>query len=105
MIIQGTTGTGKSYLIGTIKNALSCQVIVGHSPLLHLDPTGIVAFNMHTTTIHARLRIPIKYMNPLHGQALSGFQEEMKHIQYILIDEMSFIGPKFFVQIDRRLHE
>ena len=44
-------------------------------------------------------------MQPLHGQALSVLQEEMKHIQYILIDEMSFIGPKFFVQIDRRLHE
>ena len=44
-------------------------------------------------------------MKPLHGQALSVFQEEMKHIQYIVIDEMSFIGPKLFVQIESRLHE
>ena len=44
-------------------------------------------------------------MQPLHGQALSVLQEEMKHIQYILIDEMSFIGPKLFVQIDSRLRE
>ena len=44
-------------------------------------------------------------MNPLHAQALSVFQEEMKHIQYILIDEMSFIGPKLFVQIEIHLHE
>ena len=29
----------------------------------------------------------------------------MKHIQYILIDEMRFIGPKLFVQIDSRLRE
>ena len=29
----------------------------------------------------------------------------MKHIQYILIDEMSFIGPKLFVKIDSRLQE
>ena len=44
-------------------------------------------------------------MQPLHGQALLVLQEEMKHIQYILIDKMSFIGPKMFVQIDSRLHE
>ena len=44
-------------------------------------------------------------MQPLHGQALSVLQEEMKHMQYILIDEMRFIGPKLFVQIDSRLHE
>ena len=44
-------------------------------------------------------------MKHLHGQALSVFQEEMKHIQYILIDEMSFIGPKLFVDIESRLCE
>ena len=44
-------------------------------------------------------------MQPLHRQALSVLQEEMKHIQYILIDEMSFIGPKLFVQIESRLRE
>jgi len=29
----------------------------------------------------------------------------MKHICYIFIDEMSFIGPKLFVQIESCLHE
>ena len=97
MIIQGRVGIGKSYLIGTIKNALSCQAIIGHSPLLPLAPTTVAAFNIHATTIHAGLRIPIRDMNPLHGQAHLVFQEEIKHIQYILINEMIFIGPKLFV--------
>jgi hypothetical protein len=44
-------------------------------------------------------------MKPLHGQSLTMFQEEMKHIQYILIDEMSFIGSRLFVQIESHLHE
>ena len=44
-------------------------------------------------------------MNPLHGKSLSVFQEENKHIQYILIDEMSFIGPNLFMQIEIRLCE
>jgi ATP-dependent DNA helicase PIF1 len=44
-------------------------------------------------------------MRPLHGQSLAVFQEEMKHIHYILIDEMSFIGSRLFVQIESRLRE
>ena len=105
MIIQGMTCTSKSYLIGTIKNALSFQVIIGHNLLLLLAPTGIATFNIHAITIHVGIWIPIKDMNPLHGQDLSVFQEEMKHIQYILIDEMRFIGPNLFVQIEIPLRE
>ena len=55
MIIQGTTGTGKSYLINTIKKALYSQAVVGQNRLLLLAPTGVVAFNIHATTIHIRL--------------------------------------------------
>lgn len=33
------------------------------------------------------------------------FQEEIMHVQYIFIDEMSFIGPTIFIQIDSRLQE
>ena len=105
MIIQGTAGIGKSYLIHYIKETLSSQAPSGHSPLLLLAPPGVATFNIHATTIHAGLRIPIKDMNPLHGQTLTLFQEELKHIQYILIDEMSFIGSRLFVQIESCLHE
>jgi hypothetical protein len=44
-------------------------------------------------------------MRPLQGQSLAIFQEEMRHIRYILIDEMSFLGPRLFIQIDSRLRE
>jgi hypothetical protein len=91
MIIQGTAGIGKSYLIHYIKETLSSQAPSGHSPLLLLAPTGVATFNIYATTIHVGLRIPIKDMRPLHGQYLTMFQEEMKHIYYILIDEMRFV--------------
>ena len=42
-------------------------------------------------------------MHPLEGQSLSKLQEELRHIRYVLIDEMSFIGPKMLTQIDARL--
>ena len=55
IIIQGTVGTGKSYLINTIKKALYSQAVASHNPLLLLAPTEVVAFNIHATTIHIRL--------------------------------------------------
>ena len=105
MIIQGTAGMGKSYLIHCIKEALSSQAKFVHSPILLLSPTGVASFNIHETTMHAGLKISIKDIRPLHGQSLTVFQEEMKHIHYILIDEMSFIGSRLFVQIESRLCE
>jgi hypothetical protein len=77
----------------------------GNSPFLFLAPTGITAFNIHARTIHSALKIPIKDMRPLQGKSLAIFQEEMRHIRYILIDEMRFLGPRLFIQIDSRLRE
>ena len=39
-------------------------------------------------------------MQPLEGQSISKFQEEIHYIRYILIDEMRFIGLKMLTQID-----
>jgi pantothenate kinase-related protein Tda10 len=39
MIIQGTSGTGKSYLIHCVKETLSSQAPFGHSPLFLLAST------------------------------------------------------------------
>ena len=92
MIIQGTKGTGKLYLIRAIKNTLANLSHPGKSPLLLLAPTGVAAFNISATTIHSALHIPIKEINPLRGPSLINLQEELRSVKYILIDEMSFIG-------------
>ena len=105
MISQGTAGTGKSFIIHSISHALSTSSVDGKIPLLLLAPTGIAAFNIRARIIHSALKIPIKDMRPLQGQSLAIFQEEMRHIRYILIDEMSFLGPRLFIQIDSRLRE
>jgi len=105
MIIQGTTSTGKSYLIDCIRETLNNFNLDKKSPLLMLAPIGVVSYNIHASTIHAGLRIPIREMRPLQGQALTLFQEEMCNIEYILIDEMNFIGPKLFTKIDSHLLE
>ena len=60
MIIQGTAGTGKSYLIGAIKNALENSSHPRKIPFLRLAPIGVADFNISATTIHSTHHIPIK---------------------------------------------
>ncbi|XP_059070522.1 uncharacterized protein LOC131040138 [Cryptomeria japonica] len=105
MIIQGTTRTGKSYLIGTISQTLQNAASPKCSPLLLLAPTGVVAFNIGASTIHSKLRIPIKNFSELQGTRLTTFQEEISHIKYILLDEMSFLGEMLLENIDSRLRQ
>ena len=105
MVIQGTAGTGKYYLISCLKYSLQTPCEQSGYVLLLLAPTGVATFNIHAYTIHLALRIPIGEMQPLEGQPLSKLQEELRHIHYILIDEMSFIRPKMLTQIDAQLRQ
>lgn len=73
------------------------------NPLISLVPMGVAAYNICASTVHTNLQIPIRNMNPLKGQLLTIFQEDFKHIKYILIDEMSFLGPMLLLKIDSRL--
>lgn len=70
MIIQGTAGTRKSYLIGCIKHAMEIGSIPNNNPLLLLAPTGVAAFNISGSTIHSTLHIPIRDMIDLQGPRL-----------------------------------
>ncbi|XP_059068265.1 ATP-dependent DNA helicase pfh1-like [Cryptomeria japonica] len=105
MIIQGTPNTSKSYLIRCIRNRLNLSANPEHNPLLVLAPTGVSAYNIQATTIHVALCIPLRDMQPLTGQSLMFFQEQCKQLQYILIDETSFLVPKLLLRIDNRLRQ
>ncbi|XP_059064477.1 ATP-dependent DNA helicase RRM3-like [Cryptomeria japonica] len=96
---------GKSYLIGAISQTLQNAASPQRSPLLLLAPTRVVAFNIGASTIHYKLRIPIKEFSELQGTRLTTFQEEISHIKYILIDEMSFLGEMLLENIDSRLRQ
>jgi len=105
MIIQGTSGTGKSHLIGAIKQRLEIDSLPHKSPLLLLAPTDVVAFNIFASTIHSSFYIPVRNFTNLQGSCLLTLQHEMKHVKYILIDEMSFIGRNMLMHIDSRLRQ
>lgn len=70
-----------------------CQILL-------LARTGLATFIIHGKTIQSTLKIPNKDTKPLNSKSLTNFLEEMRHICYILINEMSFVGPTLFMKID-----
>ena len=99
LIISGTAGTGKSYLIRCLKLLLTGQLCV-------TAPTGVAAFNVDGYTLHSLLRLPVKGdFKQLEGNRLQTIQQFMTSIRYLIIDEMSIVGRKMFGQVDRRLRQ
>ena len=97
MIVSGTAGSGKSYLIQCLKKLLGDVLNV-------TAPTGAAAFIVDGRTLHTLLSLPVKGdFKDLEGKRLQTIQQSMQGVQYIIIDEMSMVGRKMFGKIDRRL--
>ena len=99
MVVTGTAGTGKSYLIQCIRLLLGDALKVA-------APTGVASFIIEGTTLHSLFHLPTRgEFKQLEGNRLQQLQQTMSSIRYIIIDEMSMVGRKVFGQIDRRLRQ
>ena len=97
IIVSGTAGTGKSYLIHCLRLLLQHQLQVA-------APTGVAAFNVEGLTLHSLLSLPTRGdFKDLEGERLTKLQQSFSGIKYIIIDEMSMVGRKTLGQVDRRL--
>jgi GTPase SAR1 family protein len=60
ILIMGTAGTGKSYLIKAIRGRLRTMATNEIKlPVILIAPTGVAAFNINGATVHSTLSIPI----------------------------------------------
>jgi ATP-dependent DNA helicase PIF1 len=99
LIVSGTAGTGKSYLIHCLRLLLDHRVRVA-------APTGVAAFNIEGHTLHSLLSLPVKGdFKDLQGERLHEMQQAMTDMEYLIIDEMSMVGRKFLGQVDKRLRQ
>ena len=109
IVIIGTAGTGKSYLIMAIRKML--HEMVRHetkTPLLVLAPTGVAAFNIRGRTVHSALSIPIHINDnslDMNGERLKCLQQRLEGVKYIIIDEKSMVGRRMLALIDMRLRQ
>ena len=96
MVVCGTAGTGKSYLINCLKLLLQDKLRV-------CAPTGVASYNIEGSTLHSLFNLPTKGdFRQLDGQEL---QQSLEIMNYLIIDEMSMVGRKTFGQIDQRLRQ
>ena len=99
LIISGTAGTGKSYLIHCLRLLLDHRVCV-------TAPTGVAAFNIEGHTLHSLLSLPVKGdFKDLQGERLHQMQQSLADMELLIIDEMSMVGRKFLGQVDKRLRQ
>jgi len=108
IIVMGTAGTGKSYLIRAIRKRL--HTMAGNEsdvPVLVIAPTGVAAFNINGATIHSTLAIPIINSKnvDLEGDRLKQLQDRLQNIKYLIIDEKSMVGRRMLALIDIRLRQ
>ena len=100
MLICGTAGTGKSFLISAIAGLLvpSC---------LLTGTTGVAACNICGCTLHSTLQLPVGSHKrcDLKGASLGQLQQTFVNKSYLIVDEMSLIGQNMMFWIDKRLRE
>ena len=96
MIVCGTAGTGKTYLISAVKQVLGTQCVVTAT-------TGIAAFSIKGETLHSAAQLPIREYRELQGDSLQRLQLRLEGKSFLIVDEMSMIGHKMLSSLDNRL--
>ena len=85
MIVSGTAGTGKSYLINCLRLLLQNKARVA-------APTGVAAFNVDCHTIHSLLSLHTKENTRISlVKHLQRLQHSLADTEYLVINEMFMV--------------
>ena len=119
MFLSGVGGTGKSFLIHTIRaqiadiwkdtpdTAMTCAIAA---------PTGLAAFNINGVTVHRLFQLPVEHESktstywPLPKDSVKIMRAGFKHVKFIyisliIIDEVSMLSSLNLAYIHLRLEE
>ena len=111
MFVSGVGGTGKSFLIETIRalvdqlwpsDDLTCAIAA---------PTGLAAFNVGGTTIHRLFQLPVEHEDKcamywsLSKPSQKVMKTTLRSVKVIIVDEMSMVSSLVFAYMHLRLNE
>ena len=107
LFVSGCGGTGKSFLIKTIREWVLTATDKG---VAVLAPTGIAAVNINGMTIHRSLMLPVEHgktpkYRPLSDDALKITRDVMRNVTLVIIDEISMVSNVTLLYIHLRLTE
>ena len=110
LIVSGQGGTGKSRVISVIQHKIADIFRHIVLPVVVTAPTGLAAFNIHGTTIHRLLSLPVEHGKPadyhrIQQEQLTFIRAALKDVRLIIIDEISMISSLTLLYIHLRLSE
>jgi ATP-dependent DNA helicase PIF1 len=113
MFISGGGGTGKSFLLRAINELINRST--ARRGCLVCAPTGVAAFNVSGRTIHNAFAIPVDQKHDASGDKrildkLTGRREQeklnlLRHVDYLIIDEISMVSDRLLSLIHHRLDQ
>ena len=100
LAVSGAPGTGKSYVIRALQSLLkNKQMTAAHSG-------AAACLLLNGMTIHSMLGMGINQANTaLASDTQERLRQNLKNVEYIVLDEFSLIGLNLFGQIENRLRQ
>jgi ElaB/YqjD/DUF883 family membrane-anchored ribosome-binding protein len=105
MLVLGTAGSGKSFLIKRL------QLLLGNY-LSVCATTGAAGVLIGGSTLHSLLKLPVRsnQKRPIEGNALRRLQADWNQFQktpklFLIIDEISMLGKSALYWVDQRLRQ
>nr|XP_054593309.1 uncharacterized protein LOC107395497 [Nothobranchius furzeri] len=113
VFISGGAGTGKSHLVKAVSYETTriLSRLSNYPEYIHVlltAPTGVAALNINATTIHNSFaignNISLPYQ-PLREEKINTLRATLKHLQILIIDEISMVDNKLLTYIHGRLRQ
>ena len=111
LFISGVGGTGKSFLIETIKILLTSMWSSDDLLCAVAAPTGLAAFNVGGVTIHRLFQLPIEHSARAAGywalpkQSQKVMKTTLSNVRLFVIDEISMVSSLNLAYVHMRLEE
>ena len=111
MFLSGVAGTGKSFLIETIKALISSMWPSDDLTCAITAPTGLAAFNVDGNTIHRVFQLPMSMkVNQLPIWSLPKASQKVmrttpRNVKFIIVDEVSMVSSLNLAYMHLRLEE
>jgi len=96
IFLTGAAGTGKSTLLGHVRNQLDLKKMV-------VAPTGIAALNIGGTTINSAFRIGFDTIPEVTKSKDPRFGKLLKNLELLIIDEISMVRAPMLDAISKSL--
>jgi hypothetical protein len=103
LLITGEAGTGKSKIIECVDSFFKYSANASRSSYHRITAsTGTASAKLFASTIHGFLSTETDERR-IKKEWISKFQDRLKDLQYLVIDEISMIGGDTLLKIDQRL--